>query len=503
MPKRTARYSQLPESFLKYLQKHLKGFKHEVKQVQIGLVDMILSAPTKFRMHNHHEGASFGWQELERKFGRNKFKEINARLGFFDIPKDLQDRDDWSKVDGRTKAYMLTDKVSDLRERWLKRAYYRTTNLLTEDGDVIRKMPKQAIYAKRVNESGIEVTREGWHDAPLEPAVPINDAKLKLLALHLQKTLYAIDFGFYQGALFSPEPHPDYLNYLLDQVKVYLSQANNSVKNGFIIHRYQQSPSGRLYAKEHFNLQNAPRPVRQSALHGLWDYDIENCHYSILSQMAQKHGYICTAVNYYLSNKKLVRHELALQFDIHVRQVKQALIALIYGAVFSSRPKDALPEILGSVDLVKQFYANPLFLELKEDIKRARAVILKAQTVSRQTIKNLRGLPMNQTGKSDSQLLSHLLQGVEAMALESAHRLYPESIVLLQHDGWTSTKELDTKAIEEAILGATGYRLEVVGEQITCKLDDALADHPKDINPNQKLMHFPLKTTTFGDNNAS
>ena len=110
---------------------------------------------------------------------------------------------------------------------------------------------------------------------------------------------------------------------------------------------------------------------------------------------------------------------------------------------------------------------------------------------------------MNQTGKTNRQMLSHLLQGVEAMALESAHRLYPDSIVLLQHDGWTSTKELDTQALEDAIFKDTGYKLKVVGEPINCKLDDALADHPKNINPNQKLVHFPLKTNVLGLMNAS
>jgi predicted DNA-binding ribbon-helix-helix protein len=503
MTKRKTRYEQLPESFLKYLKRYLKGFKNEIKPVQIGVVQMILSAPTRFRLHNHHEGSSFGWQELERKFGRNKFKVINERLGLFDIPKDAQGRDDWSKTEGRTKAFLLTDKVSDLRKKWLRRAYYRVTNLLTEDGDVIRNMPKQAIYAKRLNEYGTEVTREGWQDANLEPAVPINIEKLKLLRLHLEQTLYAIEYGFYQGGLFSPEPNPDYLEITLNDVRHILQQANNTVKNGYIIHRYQQSPSGRLYVKAPTSLQNVSRPVRQSALHGLWDYDIENCHYSILSQMAERHGYVCTKVNHYLANKKQVRDELASKFNIRVAQVKQALIALIYGAYFSVRPKDALPDILGSVELAKQFYAHPLFLELKDDIKKARSAILKAQVTSRQTIKNLRGLPMSLTNKTERQLLSHLLQGVEAMALESAHKLYPESIVLLQHDGWTSTKELDVRALEDAIFKATGYRLEVAGEPITCKLDDAFSDHPKDINPNQKLVDSPLKTINFEAKNVS
>jgi hypothetical protein len=242
--------------------------------------------------------------------------------------------------------------------------------------------------------------------------------------------------------------------------------------------------------------------VRQAALHGLYDYDIENCHYSILAQMAHKHGYECTAINHYLANKKQVRQQLADAFGISIGQVKQALIALIYGARLSHRTEDALPEILGSATTTA--YENPLFLGLSNDIKGAGSAILKGQVISRQTIKSIRGLPMNlvdEGGKkvSDKKLLAHLLQGVESLALECAHRLYPESIVLLQHDGWTSTKPLDIKAIESAIFEGTGYRLEVVSEAVTCRLDDALADHPDEpINPNQKLTHFPLKTPVLG-----
>lgn len=145
---------------------------------------------------------------------------------------------------------------------------------------------------------------------------------------------------------------------------------------------------------------------------------------------------------------------------------------------------------------------------LVNDIKSAGKVILENQPVSKQTIQNIRGMKINLIGEdgkkvADSQLMAHLLQGVESMALECAHRLYPDSIVLLEHDGWTSTKPLDIKALSDAIFDGTGYRFEVVGEAITCKLDDALDDHPEPINPNQKLTHFPLKTIVFKDINVS
>jgi len=510
MPKRTSkRFSQLPENFLKYLRRNLAGFKQETKKTQLAVTEMILSAPSKFRVHSEVDGAArFGWQELERKFGRKGFDAVNGRLGLFHVEKDDIGRDQWSYAKGTTKAYISTDKVSDLREKWLQRACYRTTKLLTEDGDVIRAVPKQAIDAKRVTSTGIEVTREGWRGEPVEPAVPINDQKLKLLALHLQQIQYAQEVGAFQGSLFHQEPDRKYLKDLKSTIYQCRSLANNTVKKGHIIHRYKQSQSGRLYA-EGFNLQNAPKPVRQAALHGLYDYDIENCHYAILAQMAQQHGYTCTAIGNYLANKKQIRAQLAGEFDISVGQVKQGLIALVYGAYFSERPKDALPRILGGSELARRFYEAPLFLGLRDDIRGARSAILQDQTVSRQTIQNLRGLNISLVDEDgnkrpDRQLMAHLLQGVEALALESAHKLYPDSILLLQHDGWTSSKELDTKALEEAIFAGTGYRLEVVGERITCKVDDALAEHPDEgINPNQYLTHFPLKTAILETRFAS
>jgi hypothetical protein len=498
MPRKTKdRYKQLPESFLKYLQRNFKGFKRETKTTQLAVVEMILSAPSKFRTHAV-EGARFGYKELEQMFRRKGFDAVNDRLGLFHIGKDAFGRESWSSVKGITKSYLLTDKVSDLRERWLKRAYYRTTNLLTEDGDVIRNMPLQAVDSKRKTTTGIEVTRDGWRE-PVLPAVPINEHMLKLFALQIQKMLYAQEFGFLQVALFHKEPDPKYLDYLLKTIRLFLAQANNTIKQGHIIQRYAQSASGRLYGEGN-HLQNAPRPVRQCALHGLYGYDIENCHYSILTQMAHKHGYVCTAINHYLGNKKQVRQKLADEFGITMGQVKQALIALIYGARLSVRPQDALPDILG--DMASAVYKHSLFLGLVNDIKSAGKVILENQPVSKQTIQNIRGMKINLIGEdgkkvADSQLMAHLLQGVESMALECAHRLYPDSIVLLEHDGWTSTKPLDIKALGDAIFDGTGYRFEVVGEAITCKLDDALDDHSEPINPNRKLTDSPLKTPVF------
>ena len=47
--------------------------------------------------------------------------------------------------------------------------------------------------------------------------------------------------------------------------------------------------------------------------------------------------------------------------------------------------------------------------------------------------------------------------------------MYPNDIVLLQHDGFASTRRLSDKAIMEAVFQATSYRLEL--EEKTIRID--------------------------------
>lgn len=215
---------------------------------------------------------------------------------------------------------------------------------------------------------------------------------------------------------------------------------------------------------------------------GLYDIDIENCHYSILAQMAAQCGYQCTAILHYLNKKKPIRMGLVEQFGITEGQAKQALIALIYGARFSVRAKDALPKIFKkSPELAARIYEHPQFRVLRDDIAGARKAVLDAQEVSRRTIKNCRGLTINLDDSDRRQQLAHILQGVESAALEAACRLHPKDIVLLQHDGFTTLRPLDTAPIEVAMLEATGYHLTVEQKLIQVNLGHAFDDHPDDL----------------------
>ena len=486
MPKREAkkpkvihanRYEQFDEAFLRYLGRYLPGFKGYAKDVRLALCGMIYEAPTRYRAHSHHEGYSrFTWQELEQSFGRKGFTAINQSLGLFEVLQDAG-REDWSVVEGRTKAYMLTEQASEIRANFLKGCFRRKpTKLLTQDGKELQTLPASAMMAKnrhRPNEN-----RRVFKNLPVSTLVPVNLVQVKKLMVNIEARLLAHDAGFIQGELLSEVPKPKFLKSLHQDAAMIVTKARSAHWPGFVLHRYFEIESGRVYADGVGNLQNCYRVLREAAMTGLYDIDIENCHYSILAQMAASSGYQCTEVLHYLGNKKAVRESLATEFSISTRQAKDALIALIYGAKFSVRAKDALPKIFNSTKLAALIYKHPRFEALQQDITGARQAVLETHPVTNRTIKNKAGLVMRLDGSNDRQQLAHLLQGVEVVALEAAYRLYPKEIVLLQHDGFAATCQLDTKRIEAAILEATGYRLEVEQKAIQVNLGDAFDAHP-------------------------
>ncbi|MCP4412869.1 MAG: hypothetical protein GY808_09940 [Gammaproteobacteria bacterium] len=65
-----------------------------------------------------------------------------------------------------------------------------------------------------------------------------------------------------------------------------------------------------------------------------------------------------------------------------------------------------------------------------------------------------------------SEILAHLIQGIEAKMLRVAIKLYEKDIALLQHDGFASKAKLDKHWIIEQIAEQTGFAMGVSEEQI-------------------------------------
>jgi hypothetical protein len=89
---------------------------------------------------------------------------------------------------------------------------------------------------------------------------------------------------------------------------------------------------------------------------------------------------------------------------------------------------------------------------------------------------------MNAFGKAISgeakaaQQMAHLLQGVEAKALQAVINLHPADIVLVQHDGFVSTRKLVAKDLSAAVFSATEYRLDFEEKQLKADIDKYFSD---------------------------
>lgn len=446
------RDAYISDAFRNHLASSLSGFSELDLNTQAQLGSMISQSSSRYRQHTHMPGwASFSYIELAGQFGREKFNRLNSKLRIFEIV------DDWSKVEGRTKPYRLTERVEALRLGFYANLSTAPTRLLSGNGEVRHKPPSNALIAKRTTDAGVEVSRAGWSVTPVLAQVPVNIHELKRLEQQIQHELAAKIHVAGADSIVDPI----HAGFVLDAIRTVLHHANNTIAPGCLMHKYSQSPSGRMYGQG-VNLQSVHRQVRYAALNGMWDYDIENCHYSILQQMTIMAGGQCQSIDHYLSNKAVIRIDLAKTLGLTPRQVKKVLLAMIYGASLSEDPSAAIPEIVSSVDAARALYQHPFFKALADDVAKASALVLKTHRPFRGGLRNLRGLVMRVAGKEARQKLSHLLQGVESVALEAAHNVCAEKVLLLQHDGFTATTpDLDLTLIEKAIFTATGFSLKL------------------------------------------
>jgi len=381
------------------------------------------------------------------------FTAINARLVFFEVTPNWEAGIRRVVASTYTRGYRFTPKVQQCRQSYLDRHWRRETKLLLVNGDAMRTLPK-AVASKDMR----GITTTAWRNAKELNLVRVDLDTLRLL----QKWLRGIRDDWREGRaptdLFTAYPSLATIERLADMTSQIIKMAKSDVGGrGHCPHWYVEAASGRLYAKG-INLQTAPTLIKQAALAGLWEYDFSNCHFDILKQMAAEHGYQCNAISNYLATKKLTRLAIAEQAGITETNAKTCLLAIMYGARASEWHENAIPEEIG-VDAARRLYQVPLFAGIQSDIAQARAAILNGwKRTANGSLTNAFGKAIEGKAKTVEQL-AHLIQGVEAKALQAAIDLYPNDIVLLQHDGFAASTRLSDKTIMDAVFKATGYRL--------------------------------------------
>ena len=459
----------VPESFIKALRRGIQGFKDWTERQQWHMAKLIWEEGLKRREHRRREGyISIGHRELERGFGRGGFKAMNAATLCFEETPNWHWRDGRPQKQNATKGYRLMPLVQELKDNYLRPRKEAITRLIYLDGkDEFRplKSVPNPIAAKE-DDDDLGVTASAWRQAKPFNQVPVDLALLRELYEHLTRMLKPEELA--QDDLFVRSNAEDIAR-RIEWVGQLIRLAQTDVAGrGFIIHRYAECKTGRLYASG-VSLQTAPRIIRKAALHGLYDYDIENCHYSIFEQLASKQGYQAQAVRHYLAHKNEVREGIASRVGIKKEQAKMALLALMFGAKTTERPENAIPQEIGA-EKARALYLDREFAAIAKDVRAGRDVILKAWPKRRTTLLNDIGKPVSLKAKPEVRM-AHIIQGIEAMAIRSAIGLYPDEIVLLMHDGFVTTRQIDAEAVERRIFAETGYRLELAGGVIELPAD--------------------------------
>ena len=262
--------------------------------------------------------------------------------------------------------------------------------------------------------------------------------------------------------------------YLAD-VRALLDIAQSNAPAGHLDCHYHQTSTGRL-SMEGVNLLNAPRIIRTAALHGCWDIDIENCHLTLLTQLASPVS--DAAVSSYRDDTKGTRRRIAERTGIPESTVKKCANALMYGAVpaqSSRRPQDPERSIAKYLDNDEQkilsLRNDPEFGGLNAGVRKLVSAIIESWPLKAGRVINAMKLTIRprprcgsrgkSAGKPRSSVAAHILQGAEASILRAMARACEGSLLLCVHDGFVSRERIELGRLEDQIHAETGFRVEL------------------------------------------
>lgn len=262
---------------------------------------------------------------------------------------------------------------------------------------------------------------------------------------------------------------------LINQIE-YMMAIVRASKSGRLPIAYHQSKGGRFCAEGAWSLQNCSRIIRHAALAGHYDIDIENCHYTLLAQMCKRIGVPTPYIDEYVHSKKKIRCNVATFFNCTEDMAKEILIALIYGSNLTAW--GALKKINVRVDELK--ISGSWIDGLSKEIKCIRDSIISdytSKTKGNFKIRNDAGMVIKTKTEEmknvkKSTLLAHILHGAESWILQNMIRYLGDNVVLLQHDGVTCFKPVDTEALTDYIEQKTKYRVRFDVEELAVDFTD-------------------------------
>ena len=242
-------------------------------------------------------------------------------------------------------------------------------------------------------------------------------------------------------------------------VKSWIAQLHDSELKQQEFHYMDKS--GRLWHP----IQNIRREFKNQILTDaglIHQYDIQCCAPTLLIQYAQQCGMDewLPAMQRYLKERNVVRQELAIAAEISEDKVKVIINALICGAYLSKADNTAIyNELGGDLCRIEYLQQDAYILQLKQDIKTMWSYIKPTQT--RRFVKTKKGTyKMAPFSCRDKWSVYFRL---ERQILNSVSQFMRENQVkfFLEHDGWSSSKELNELELTQWVRESTGYMIKL------------------------------------------
>ena len=455
-----------PAPFIDHLIRELPELKKLPEPARLRMTQIISSEPLRIRYkHRNGDGITYPAEKLYLHFGKNYRSTMKL---FFNVD-DSYFHDPTNKARSYTKRYTLKPEIKNIVDSYLKTRYDQPIKILV-NGKPYRTR-KNAITARDINGNMKK------SPAQISPAISVNVQNLHSLERYLSK--------LYDTLLSGRTPRKSKFSHIYDDIlsrskdifqqihitEIWLRITGELIRLsnikplpfGNLLQLYQETSTGRIQGKG-IHLQTVPRPIRYETLRdqGLFQYDIENCHYQVLEQISPMD---LPTVKKYNSDKLAFRRAISQQADITIKQAKTALISIIYGATDSTGY--SLSETLA--DRTETFLSLPDIVGLFADIKTARKqIISSAPIVENQHgkfILNAIEKPISADEPPNSKL-AHILQGYESQILNSILEIHAENVRLLLFDGFIADQKLNPLELEIQVLKSTGFKLRFTEEII-------------------------------------
>jgi len=438
----------------KFLKQTNCHFSSLTKEKRKRIAQLILHSAYRRHKHriskrfDHLNSISFQARYLQKQFGAG-YQDVISH--YFDKPDD-----DYSYKnkygESYTKRYKMKKAISDMLE---KKLLSNKCVLIDSDTDrKIKKIDRNAILKiYRKNDSEAKHTCKTYIYLPL-----FVKGDLKLLKRRID------NLKCRRGNSIVNDNQKQLLTDDILKLSLLYHMLNNTIKPGYMPQHYYESNSGRLVGSG-FHLIGLPNDIRKIFFEGqnLYDYDISNCHYSILSNLCRKNNIKCPNINHYLNNKNQIRDELAEEFNISIGKVKEALISIIYGSkLLPHKDSDLLKALKWSTDELTRFRNDKMIHGLKNEVRNARRILISKIEYTRPNrfgsgFKNVYGKYRkndlgNDINKEVSSKFYHILAGYEALVINGIYDYLKNTLNIdnpmtaIIYDGWIG-KDIDIDSV--------------------------------------------------------